>query len=75
MKYAEGAFTGAVPYIVLFLVRIQNSSGTEAFSQTSIEELEFPDTLGELCQRCFHQCGNLRRVVVRESSMLVRVGC
>ena len=39
-----------------------------------IEEIEIPDSVRELCDRCFYRCSSLRRVIFGASSSLERIG-
>ena len=57
--------------------------GVEAFSgqiasgkgkACAIEEINIPDSVRELCNRCFYGCWNLRRVIFSPSSSLERIG-
>ena len=57
--------------------------GVEAFSgqiasgkgkACAIEEINIPDSVRELCNRCFYGCWNLRRVIFSSSSSLERIG-
>ena len=44
------------------------------FESTKIEEVSIPDSVRELCDRCFAGCSNLRRVRFGSSSSLERIG-
>ena len=48
--------------------------GNYCFVSTGIEEVNIPDGVRELCNSCFRECKNLRRVMFGPSSSLERIG-
>ena len=48
--------------------------GISCFERTLIAEVNIPDSVRELCDRCFMMCHRLRRVTFGSSSSLERIG-
>ena len=48
--------------------------GVSCFESSGVEEVSIPDSVRELCDRCFYECKSLRRVNFGSSSSLERIG-
>ena len=48
--------------------------GVECFEGSGVAEVSIPDSVRELCSRCFKECRYLRRVNFGSSSSLKRIG-
>ena len=48
--------------------------GAECFVGTRVEEVSIPNSVCDLCARCFTGCVSLRRATFGSSSLLERVG-
>ena len=48
--------------------------GSLAFSETSIDSISIPESVVEVCDRCFYRCSRLRCVTLGASSKLERIG-
>ena len=48
--------------------------GIESLYGSDLREIHIPDSVRELCAKCFYQCDSLSRVTFGESSSLKKIG-